>query len=215
MLKYGREREGKGLGSSLGISGKELPTSAGVLSRFQLPMARLRFTDGRRAFAAGLALIVFCAGAHAEDAAGCKALAWPLDQERAAFASDKLESVGSGAARGPWKEQTLALKLAPQESVTFAVPTGGRRKPKGKVFGGTLSFDAPAQAERYYVTLSSEGWIDVVQNGAGIKSDAHTSAKDCPGLRKSVRFPVGAFPIVLQLSGIPQDTIKIGIRPAQ
>jgi hypothetical protein len=179
-----------------------------------LPMARLRFTDGLRALGAGLALIVCCAGAHAEDAAGCKALAWPLDQERAAFASDKLESVGSGAARGPWKEQTLALKLAPQESVDFAAPTGGKRK-LGKVFGGTLSFDAPAQAERYYVTLSSEGWIDVVQNGAGIKSDAHTSAKDCPGLRKSVRFPVGAFPVVLQLSGIPHDTIKIGIRPAQ
>jgi hypothetical protein len=147
-------------------------------------MVRLRFTDGLRALAAGLVLIVFCAGARAEDAAGCKALAWPLDQERAAFASDKLESVSSGAARGPWKEQTLALKLAPQESVAFAVPTGGKRKPKGKVFGGTLSFDAPAQAERYYVTLSSEGWIDVAQNGAGIKSDAHTSAKDCPGVRK-------------------------------
>jgi len=178
-------------------------------------MARLRFTDGPRALFAGVALIVFSAGARAEDAAGCKALAWPLDQERAAFVSDKLESVSSGAARGPWKEQTLTLKLAPQESVTFAVPTGGKHKPEGKGFGGTLSFDSPAQAERYYVTLSSEGWIDVVQNGAGIKSDAHTSAKDCPGLRKSVRFPVGAFPIVLQLSGIPQDTIKIGIRPAQ
>jgi len=34
-------------------------------------------------------------------------------------------------------------------------------------------------------------------------------------LRKSVRFPVGAFPIVLQLSGVPTDTIKVGIRPAQ
>jgi hypothetical protein len=95
------------------------------------------------------------------------------------------------------------------------VPTGGRNPPKGKVFGGTLSFEAPAQAELYYVTLSSEGWIDVVQNGAGIRTDAHTSAKECPGVRKSVRFPVGPFPIVLQVSGVPTDTIKIGIRPAR
>jgi hypothetical protein len=178
-------------------------------------MSWLPLTDALRALTAGLALIALAAGARAEDAAGCKALAWPLDQERSAFAGEKLENVGSGAARGPWKEQTFALKLAPQESVTYKVPPGGKHPPKGKAFGGTVSFDAPAQAELYYVTLSSEGWIDVVQNGAGIRSDAHTSAKECPGLRKSVRFPVGSFPIVLQLSGVPADTIKIGIRPAQ
>ncbi len=157
-------------------------------------MARLRFTDGLRALAAGLVLIVFCAGAHAEDAAGCKALAWPLDQERAAFASDKLESVGSGAARGPWKEQTLALKLAPQESVTFAAPTGGKRKPKGKVFGGTLSFDAPAQAERYYVTLSSEGWIDVVQNGAGHQVGRAHERQGLPGPAQERALSRGSVP---------------------
>ena len=178
-------------------------------------MSSLRLIRASRALATGLALIACSAGAHAQDAAGCKALAWPLDPERAAFAGEKLESVASGAARGPWKEQAFTLKLAPQESVAFKVPTGGKHPPKGKVFGGTLSFDAPAQAELYYVTLSSEGWIDVVQNGAGIRSDAHTSAKECPGLRKSVRFPVGAFPIVLQVSGVPADTIKIGIRPAK
>jgi hypothetical protein len=167
------------------------------------------------ALGAALALTVLAAGARADDAPGCKALAWPLDPERSAFASEKLESVGTGAARGPWKEQAFLLKLAPQESVGFAQPPGDRHPPKGKTFGGTVSFDAPAQAERYSVTLSSEGWIDVVQNGAGIRSDAHTGAKECPGLRKSVRFPVGAFPIVLQLSGVPTDTIKVGIRPAQ
>lgn len=175
----------------------------------------LRLTDTVCALAASLALIALAGSAAAEDAAGCKALAWPLDTERAAFASEKLESVGTGAARGPWKEQAFMLKLAPQESVGFAQPPGGKRPPKGKAFGGTVSFDAPAQAQRYYVTLSLEGWIDVVQNGAGIRSDAHTSARDCPGLRKSVRFPVGSFPIVLQLSGVSTDTIKIGIRPAQ
>ena len=57
------------------------------------------------------------------------------------------------------------------------------------------------------MTLSSEGWIDVVQNGAAIRSDAHTGAKGCPDVRKSVRFPVGSFPIVLQLSGVPVDLI--------
>jgi hypothetical protein len=170
-----------------------------------------------RIFAIGvtLALISAATSARAEDAPGCNALAWPLDPERAAFSSDKLESIGTGAARGPWKEQTFLLKLAPQESVGFAQPPGDRHPPKGKTFGGTVSFEAPGHAERYYVTLSSEGWIDVVQHGAIIRSDAHTSAKECPGVRKSVRFPVGEFSTVLQVSGVPADTIKIGIRRAQ
>ena len=162
-----------------------------------------------------LALAIFGASAHAQDAPGCKALAWPLDPERAAFASDKLESVGTGASRGAWKEQTFLLKLAPQESVGYAQRPGDRHPPKGKTFGGTVTFDAPAHAERYYVTLSSEGWIDIVQHDTAIRSDAHTAAKECPGVRKSVRFPVGEFPTVLQVSGAPADTIKIGIRPAQ
>ena len=86
------------------------------------------------------------------------------------------------------------LKLAPQESVGFAQAPGDRHPPKGKTFGGTVSFDAPAEAESYYVTLSSEGWIDVVQNGAGIRSDAHTSAKECPGLARACASPLGRFP---------------------
>ena len=167
------------------------------------------------AVVAGLAFIAFAAGARAEDAPGCKALAWPLDAERTAFANEKLDSFGSGAARGPWKEQAFALKLTPQESVVFEVPPGSERRPEGQAFGATVSFDAPAQAGLYYVALSFEGWIDVVQNGASVRSDAHTGAKDCAGLRKSVRFPIGSFPIMLQLSGVSTDTIKIGIRPAR
>jgi hypothetical protein len=179
-------------------------------------MSWLQLIDSRIfTVAAGLALIAFAASARAEDMAWCKSFAWPVDADRAAFESPKLESVGTGAARGPWKEQAFMLKLAPQESVSFAHRPSGRYHAKGKVFGGTVSFDPPEQAGRYYVTLSSDGWIDVVQNGAGIRSDAHTGAKECPGLRKSVRFPVGSFPIVLQLSGVTTDTIKVGIRPAQ
>jgi hypothetical protein len=39
--------------------------------------------------------------------------------------------------------------------------------------------------------------------------------KDCAAIRKSVRFEVGSGPFSLQLSGIPQDTIKIAIRAAE
>ena len=52
--------------------------------------------------------------------------------ERSTFANEKLESIGTGAARGPWIEQAFLLKLAPQESVGFAQPPGDRHPPKGK-----------------------------------------------------------------------------------
>ena len=65
------------------------------------------------------------------------------------------------------------------------------------------------------MTLSGEGWIDLVQGGSHLEATAHTGAKECPGLRKSVRFTVGTAPTVLQLSGVPADTIKVAIRPVE
>ena len=65
------------------------------------------------------------------------------------------------------------------------------------------------------MTLSGEGWIDLAQNGTALDSTDHTGAKNCPGLRKSVRFDVGAAPLALQISGAPADTIKVAIRPVE
>ena len=65
------------------------------------------------------------------------------------------------------------------------------------------------------MTLSAEGWIDLVQNGAPLDSADHSGAKNCPGLRKSVRFNVGAAPVVLQISGAPAESVKVAIRPAE
>ena len=57
----------------------------------------------------------------------------------------------------------------------------------------------------YQVTLSSVGWVDVVQNGAALPVTGHTGMKDCAAIRKSVRFEIGSGPFSVQLSGIPQD----------
>ena len=43
----------------------------------------------------------------------------------------------------------------------------------------------------------------------------NSGAKNCPGLRKSVRFNLDAVPVVLQISGAPAESIKIAIRPAE
>jgi hypothetical protein len=55
----------------------------------------------------------------------------------------------------------------------------------------------------------------LVQNGAALDSADHSGAKMCEGLRKSVRFKIGAAPVALQISGAMDDRIKVAVRPAE
>ena len=189
-------------------------------------MSWLRSTGLRDAFVA-VALAVSFGAVWAQDAppkdapqqgmsGGCESFKWPIDKERAAFESAGLEQVASGAARGPLKEQAFALALAPVADVAYALPPTRKKKDSGSAeFGGIVAFAAPEKAGMYQVTLSSEGWIDLVQDGAALKSADHSGSKNCPGLRKSVRFEVSGAPVTLQISGAPAGTIKVGIRPAE
>lgn len=175
------------------------------------------------AFTAALAVPTL---AHAQDAApaapkeapanatpsGCAAFKWPLDAERRAFDSADLAKVASGAARGGWREQAFALALQPDADVAYTLPPAKKRKDAQR-FGGLVAFAAPANPGTYQVTLSGEAWIDLVQQGSALKTVDHSGVKDCPGLRKSVRFTVGDAPVVLQISGAPAESIKVAIRP--
>jgi hypothetical protein len=185
-------------------------------------MSWLRSTE-LRGVAFALALALLGPAALAQDAApkvapekgmsgGCEAFKWPLDKERAAFDDAALAKVASGAGRGPLSEQAFELTLLPAGEVAFALPPG---KKKNDGFGGMLTFAPPAKAGLYQVTLSSEGWIDLVQDGKSLDSADHSGAKNCPGLRKSVRFDVSAAPVTLQISGAPAASIKVAIRPVE
>jgi hypothetical protein len=143
---------------------------------------------------------------------GCESFKWSLDKERAAFDDAALSKVASGAARGPLSEEAFELALLPAGEVAFALPPG---KKKNDGFGGIVAFAPPEKAGLYQVTLSSEGWIDLVQDGKALDSADHSGAKNCPGLRKSVRFSVSAAPVTLQISGAPAATIKVAIRPVE
>jgi hypothetical protein len=100
--------------------------------------------------------------------------------------------------------------------VTFAVAPGGKPNADAKeAFGGVVNFDGVPKPHVYQVTLSNRGWIDVVQNGRTLRVTGHTGVKDCAAIRKSVRFEIGPGPFSLQLSGIPQATIKIAVRAAE
>jgi len=145
---------------------------------------------------------------------GCAASKWPLDKERQAFEDAGIESISSGAARGGWKDQAFALTLQPETDVPYTLPPKKRKQnADGPRYGAIVAFAAPEKAGRYQVTISGEGWIDLVQQGAPLKSAGHSSVEDCPGLRKSVRFSVVDAPVVLQISSAPGQSIKVAIRP--
>ena len=70
------------------------------------------------------------------------------------------------------------------------------------------------RAGLYQITLSDEAWVDVVQNGARVKSSDFSGQKACPGVRKSVRFDLAAGPATLQISNAESAKINLAIAPA-
>jgi hypothetical protein len=148
----------------------------------------------------------------AQEPVGCDKFKWPLDKERATLTGADLPKVVSGDRvtwQIPWAT-TLAL-------VPFAdakLPTPPDRAPKSPTsFAGFVQVAAPARTGTYKITLSSEGWIDVVQDGHAVKSTAFSGATGCEGIRKSVKFDLAAQPLTIELSGVPADTIGIVLTP--
>ena len=159
-----------------------------------------------RALAIATLCLVTCA-AQAQELVGCDKFKWPLDAEHAALARADLPRLASGAdvAQPPAAGIVIAL-VSLQDS---RLPMPPERAPKqASSFAGFVKIGAPT-AGTYRISLSAEAWIDVIQGGHYVKSSAFSGATGCPGLRKSVKFGLTAEPFVVQLSGVPAETIAI------
>ncbi len=162
------------------------------------------------AVAAAIALALVVGGANAQEKDACAQFKWSVARERAWFAA-KVEPVASGATIAIGRAYAVALR--PTESVAFRLPP--ERAPKPGAFGATVgvaNIEAPGQ---YQITLSDEAWLDVVQGDARGKSIGFSGQKDCPGLRKSVRFDLAAGPLTVQISNAPGEAVNLAIAPAQ
>ncbi|MBO0718171.1 MAG: hypothetical protein J2P55_12645 [Rhizobiales bacterium] len=157
-----------------------------------------------------LALCVTVAPALAQEPVGCDKFKWLLDKERATLTGTDLPKlVSGGKAMWPLPFATM-IALAPVADAKL--PVTPERSPKSSnTFAGFIQVPAPAKAGTFAITLSSAGWIDVVQNGERIKSVAATGAAGCNGVRKSVKFQLAAAPFTVQLSGIEANSIAIAI----
>jgi hypothetical protein len=159
-----------------------------------------------------VALIATPGLAQAQDGSGCNGFKWPLDRERAALVRADKASLPNGGAL-PY-EVAMTLQLQPLSAA--GLPKSPERAPKSpSAFAGHFVLAAPATAGTYRVTISSEGWVDVLDGGAYLHPIAFTGAKECEGARKSVKFDLPARPLALQFSGVPRDQISVIVSPDQ
>jgi hypothetical protein len=159
-----------------------------------------------------VALIAAPGLAQAQEGSGCSGFRWPLDRERAALVRADKPLLPNGGALGYDVATTLGL----QPLSSAGLPKVPERPPKSTdSFAGHFTMSAPAKPGLYRVTISSEGWVDVLDGGAYLHPTAFTGAKDCEGARKSVKFDLPARPLALQFSGVPRDQISVIVSPDQ
>jgi hypothetical protein len=150
--------------------------------------------------------------AQAQEGSGCSGFRWPLDRERAALVQTGKPSLPNGGALA----YEIATTLQLQPLVAAGLPQAPERAPKSpSAFAGHFLLAAPAKPGLYRVTISSEGWIDVLDGGAYLHPTAFTGATACDGARKSVKFDLPSRPLALQFSGVPRDQISVIVSPDQ
>jgi hypothetical protein len=148
--------------------------------------------------------------ASAQEPVGCDKFKWPLDKERATLNGTDLPKLASGASAAWPLPFATTVTLLPFADAKLPMPP--ERVPKQPAsFAGFIQAPAPVRAGTYKITLSSEGWIDVIQGGRFVKSTTFSGATGCKGIRKSVKFDLTAQPLTVELSDVPASAIRIAI----
>ena len=160
-----------------------------------------------------LALLGSAPAWAAEEPSGCDKFKWNIDHERAALTAPDRVKLVSGAELASLPATGLTLGLsAPADA---KLPTPPERAPKEGTFAGFASFKNPPKAGIYTVSLSVGGWVDLVQDGHALKPKAFSGATDCDGIRKTMKFEIGASPFVLQISGTQNASVSVAVLPAE
>ena len=167
----------------------------------------------RGSFFIALILLAAAPAKAAEEPSGCDKFKWNIDRERAALTAPDRVKLASGGelAAVPSTGMTLAL-TAPAEA---KLPSPPERAPREGTFAGFTTFKAPPKPGLYTVSLSTGGWVDVMQDGHALKPKAFSGATGCDGLRKTMKYEISAKPFVLQVSGFKENTVSIAILPSE
>ncbi len=157
-----------------------------------------------RAGALLLAFVFAAAPLRAEEPSGCDKFKWDIALPQAALATPAKIPVSDGGALD--LGVGALARLSPVDKVRF--PQAPERAPKPESFGAVLTLAAPP-AGTYTVSLSAGAWIDVIQNGAPLKPEAFSGARDCPHIRKSLKFKLQSALTTLQISNAAEPEIGI------
>jgi hypothetical protein len=148
----------------------------------------------------------------AEDPSGCDKFKWNIEHERAALTATDRLTLASGAELAALPKTAITLDL--RNPADTKLPLLPERTPKEGTFAGFASVTSPPKAGTYTVSLSAGGWVDLVQDGHFLKPKAFSGATDCDGIRKTLKYDIGASPFVLQISGIKENAVSIAILPS-
>ncbi len=167
----------------------------------------------RNTFIIALLLLGASPAWAAEEPSGCDKFKWDIARERTALTAQDRTKLASGSEQAalPSSGITLALQTPPEAKL----PMPPERAPKDGTFAGFTSFKTAPKAGLYTISLSAGGWVDVVQNGHFLKPRAFSGATDCDGIRKTMKYELSASPLILQISGIKDESVSIAIIPAE
>jgi hypothetical protein len=161
----------------------------------------------------GLSAVALAAApglAEAQEGSGCGGFRWPLEPERAALIRSDKPSLANGGAIA----LNIAMTLELQPLASAGLPKAPERAPKSaQAFAGHFALAAPAKPGVYKITISSPGWIDVLDGEDYLHPKAFTGATGCDGARKSVKFDLPPRPLALQFSGVESDRISVIVSP--
>jgi hypothetical protein len=149
----------------------------------------------------------------AEEPSGCDKFKWPIERERAALTAPDRVKLASGGELAALPPTGVTLALRPPAEAKL--PTPPERPPKEGSFAGFANIKAAPKAGIYTISLSAGGWVDVVQDGHFLKPKAFSGATDCDGIRKTMKYEIGASPFVLQVSGTREESVSIAILPSE
>src|SRR6201995_3810869 len=156
-----------------------------------------------------VALLAFAAAPvwAAEEPSGCDKFKWPIDRERAALTAPDRITLASGGSVAAMPSTGVTLSLV--SPADAKLPTPPERAPKDGTMAGFADFKAAPKAGIYTISLSAGARGHVGQGGHFLEPKACSGATDCDGIRKTMKYELGAQPFVLQVSGAKDSTISI------
>jgi hypothetical protein len=146
----------------------------------------------------------------------CTGFQWSVATELTWIAAQDAQETATGGKIASIPDKAIELMLEPSPSVKLPTTPGIKKQaiPKNS-FSGWFSIADVGTPGLYQITLPNHAWIDVVQNNALVPSTAFSGDKNCTRLHKSVRYDLGAGPVIVQISGAPDKLMRLTIHASE